>query len=193
MSLQSRDMQQLLAKLSKFLCNWRRKVFRDAAARGDRVAKWRLHSKRRSVSCRIHWCESVTFFLNCPVHHHMARYLYNRKHTYELTRNPLSGSFILWQQKFAFLISPCARHAPPTHPPWFYHPNNIWRRVRTMKLLIMQFFPPSCYFNPLTLKFSPKHPVLNFRNVCSSPAVRDHDSHPYKTERKKICFYVFQS
>jgi hypothetical protein len=39
------------------------KVFRAAAARGDRVAKWRLHSKRRSART----CESVTFFLNCPV------------------------------------------------------------------------------------------------------------------------------
>jgi hypothetical protein len=48
-SLQSRDIQQLLGKLSKIVCNWRGKVFRAAAARGDRVAKWRLHSKRRSV------------------------------------------------------------------------------------------------------------------------------------------------
>jgi hypothetical protein len=38
----------LLGKLSKFVCNWRGKVFRVAATRGDRVAKWRLHSKRRS-------------------------------------------------------------------------------------------------------------------------------------------------
>jgi hypothetical protein len=52
-SLQSRDIQQLSGKLSKFVCNWREKVFWVAAARGDRVAKWRLHSKRRSVSCLI--------------------------------------------------------------------------------------------------------------------------------------------
>jgi hypothetical protein len=53
-SLQSRD-KQLFGKLSKFVCNWRGKVFRAAAAaaREDRVAKWRLRSKRRSVSCRI--------------------------------------------------------------------------------------------------------------------------------------------
>jgi hypothetical protein len=30
------------------LCNWRGKVFRAAVARGDRVAKWRFHRKRRS-------------------------------------------------------------------------------------------------------------------------------------------------
>jgi hypothetical protein len=47
-SLQSRDIQQLLGKLSKFVCNWRGKVFRAATARGDPVAKWRLQNKRRS-------------------------------------------------------------------------------------------------------------------------------------------------
>jgi hypothetical protein len=53
-SLQSRDTQQLLGKFSKlFFCNWRGEVFRAAAARRDRVSKWRLHSKRRSVCCRI--------------------------------------------------------------------------------------------------------------------------------------------
>jgi hypothetical protein len=26
----------------------------------------------------------------------------------------------------------------PSHPPWFDHPNDIWRSVRVMKLLIMQ-------------------------------------------------------
>jgi hypothetical protein len=115
--LQSRDIQQLLGKHSKFVCNWRGKVFRNAAARGDRVAKWRLHSKRilqdterlllwshhfatrsplveaarktfprrlqtnfesftnnccisrdfRLTGYLISTCESVTFFLNCPV------------------------------------------------------------------------------------------------------------------------------
>jgi hypothetical protein len=43
-NLQSRDIKQLLGKLSKFVCNRRGKVFRAAAARGDRVAKWRLHT-----------------------------------------------------------------------------------------------------------------------------------------------------
>jgi hypothetical protein len=54
-SLQSRDIQQLFGKLSKFVCNWRGNVFRTAAARGDRLAKWRLHSKRRSVSRGVLW------------------------------------------------------------------------------------------------------------------------------------------
>jgi hypothetical protein len=34
-------------------CNWRGKAFRAVAARRDHVAKWRLHSKRRSSSCSL--------------------------------------------------------------------------------------------------------------------------------------------
>jgi hypothetical protein len=48
-SLQSRDIQ-LLGKLSEFVCKWSGKVFQAATATEDRVAKWRLHSKTRSVS-----------------------------------------------------------------------------------------------------------------------------------------------
>jgi hypothetical protein len=45
-SLQSRDIQQLLGKLLKFVCNWRGKVFWAAAARGDRVAKGAMYTER---------------------------------------------------------------------------------------------------------------------------------------------------
>jgi hypothetical protein len=40
-----------------------------------------------------------------------------------------------------FPSSPCVLHSPPTQPPLFAHPNNVWWRVHIMKLLIMQFFP----------------------------------------------------
>jgi hypothetical protein len=113
-SLQSRDIQQLFGKLSKFVCNWRRKVLRAAAARGDRVARWRLHSKRHSVSyflpetlscfnykqtlrvfrtiavyrvivgslvTSLLTCESVTFFLNCPVLAHLQNSEEGHGHT----------------------------------------------------------------------------------------------------------------
>jgi hypothetical protein len=36
----------------------------------------------------------------------------------------------------------------PSHSPWFHYPNNIWRRVKTTKLLIMQHSPASCYSLP---------------------------------------------
>jgi hypothetical protein len=38
----------------------------------------------------------------------------------------------------------------PSHTPLFDdHPNNIWRRVKTMELLIIQVSPASCHFIPL--------------------------------------------
>jgi hypothetical protein len=48
----------------------------------------------------------------------------------------------------------------PSHPPWFYHPNNIWWGVQVMKLLIMQSSSASYNFHPLRSKHSPPHPVL---------------------------------
>jgi hypothetical protein len=33
------------------------------------------------------------------------------------------------------------------HPHWFDHPNNIWWRVKIMKLLIVHFSLASCYFS----------------------------------------------
>jgi hypothetical protein len=42
----------------------------------------------------------------------------------------------------------------PSHPPWLYHSNYIWRRVLVMKLLIMQFSPISRHFISLRTKYS---------------------------------------
>jgi hypothetical protein len=59
----------------------------------------------------------------------------------------------------------------PSHPPWFYHLNNIWWRVKFMKLLIMEFSPTSCYF----LYFGPNilsSLFLHTVNLCSSDNVR---------------------
>jgi hypothetical protein len=40
-----------------------------------------------------------------------------------------------------------------SHPSWFEHSNYTWRRVRAMKLLIMQFSPASSHFIPLQSKY----------------------------------------
>jgi hypothetical protein len=37
----------------------------------------------------------------------------------------------------------------PSHPPWLDHSNYISRRLRVMKLLIIQFFPTSYHFTSL--------------------------------------------
>jgi hypothetical protein len=53
----------------------------------------------------------------------------------------------------------------PPHPPRLYNSNYTWRRVQVMKLLVMQFSPPSRYSIPLLLEtlFS------NTLSLCSSP------------------------
>jgi hypothetical protein len=48
----------------------------------------------------------------------------------------------------------------PHHPPRIYNSNYTWRRVQIMKLLFMQFSPPSRHSIPLSSKYSPQHPVL---------------------------------
>jgi hypothetical protein len=45
------------------------------------------------------------------------------------------------------------------HPPWFNHPNNIWRRIQAMKVIIMQF-SLRFVFLPFQSKYHPQHSVL---------------------------------
>jgi hypothetical protein len=53
---------------------------------------------------------------------------------------------------------PRAGYMPrPSSPPWFDHPNNTSWSVQIMKLLIMQFYPPSCHFITLRSKYSPQY------------------------------------
>jgi hypothetical protein len=63
MSVQSRDIQQLLGKLSKFVCNWRGKVFRAAAARGEgETAKDFLYPTGYRTPCAVvsPFCNTVS-------------------------------------------------------------------------------------------------------------------------------------
>jgi hypothetical protein len=48
----------------------------------------------------------------------------------------------------------------PSHSSRFYHQHNSRRGVQIMELLIMKFFPQSCYLVPLRPKYSPQHPIL---------------------------------
>jgi hypothetical protein len=57
----------------------------------------------------------------------------------------------------------------PSHPPWFDGPNNIWWSVEVMKLLILQYSPPSCLFLHLMSKYSPQHPVLKHPQLVPFP------------------------
>jgi hypothetical protein len=72
-----------------------------------------------------------------------------------------------------------------SHPSWLERSNYTWRRVRVMKLVIMQFSPTSCHFVPLWSKYSPQH-----LSLCSSLNVKYQVSHPHKTIHATI-FIVF--
>jgi hypothetical protein len=54
---------------------------------------------------------------------------------------------------------------PPTYPPWFDNPNNIWRWEQIINI-ITQFSPFSCYFLPYRSKCSPEHSVLKTLDLC---------------------------
>lgn len=55
---------------------------------------------------------------------------------------------------YAFLNCPMRAHAPP------YYPNNIWRRVRIVKFLVMQYFLSICHFP------SPSNSILSSAPCC---------------------------
>jgi hypothetical protein len=85
----------------------------------------------------------------------------------------LSPSAFPTNNLHAFLFSHLCYMPCPSHSPSLDHSNYIWQRVQVMKLLIMQFSPPSCYFVPLRSKYPPQHPVLTPPSLRSSLNVRD--------------------
>jgi putative component of membrane protein insertase Oxa1/YidC/SpoIIIJ protein YidD len=60
---------------------------------------------------------------------------------------------------FSLLSHSCHMSRPP-HPPRLELSSDVWRWVQTMKVLIVQLPPFSCYFIPLTSKYSPQNSVL---------------------------------
>jgi hypothetical protein len=76
----------------------------------------------------------------------------------------------------------------PSHPPLFYHHNNIWGSTHAVKLLIMHssltlhhFFPGPNYL--LSTLFS------NILNLCSSFSVGDQVAHLYKKSYSFLYHY----
>jgi hypothetical protein len=60
-SLQLRDKQQLLGKISKIVCNLRGNVFRAAAAREDRVEK--MVTPQQKAFCILRNCRLTGYFI----------------------------------------------------------------------------------------------------------------------------------
>jgi hypothetical protein len=79
----------------------------------------------------------------------------------------------------------------PSHYSWFYHSNNIWWGVRTIKLLIVQYLPLPCCLVPLDPQTFPRTLLSNPLSLRSSVNVRVHVSHPYKTTGKIIVTFIF--
>ena len=77
---------------------------------------------------------------------------------------------------YALLLSPYMCYMPhPSHSSWFDYPNNIWRGVETIKLLVMLTSPLPCYLVPLMPKYSPQHSVIihpqpTFLPQCERPS-----------------------
>jgi hypothetical protein len=68
---------------------------------------------------------------------------------------------------YAPFLSP--KRATCSHPPhssWFHDPNNIWRGVKVIKLLIMQSSQFPCYLVPLRAKYLPEHPIFETLSLC---------------------------
>jgi hypothetical protein len=56
--------------------------------------------------------------------------------------------------KYRFRISLFSHtcNNPRPSQTWLDHPNNMWWELKITNLIIMEFFPASCYFFPLTFQ-----------------------------------------
>jgi len=93
---------------------------------------------------------------------------------------------------YAPLLPPYALHARPTHSSRFYHPKNIWGRVKIITLLVTYFYPLPCYLVPPIPKNSPQlsilkhpHPQPTFLPQCKRPCFS-----PIQNNRKIIVTYI---
>jgi hypothetical protein len=65
---------------------------------------------------------------------------------------------------------PFVFHAPLFPPPWYDHLSNLWRRVQTIKFLIMQLFS---VFSPLVPNISLSTVFSTILTLYYSPNVKD--------------------
>jgi hypothetical protein len=87
----------------------------------------------------------------------------------------MSLHFRFSDQNYGQIYRPYACYMPRLSHPWCDHPNNIWRRVKSMKLLIMQ---------------SPSELQIFSSTLCSPLRMTDQVSHPYKAADKVTALYT---
>jgi len=79
----------------------------------------------------------------------------------------LSFTFYQWNPVCISIVSYAHQMLGPSHPLWFDRPNNTWRAVQVMKLLVLQYAPTSKYFI-----FNPSSWVAYSRNPSALPLMR---------------------
>ena len=81
---------------------------------------------------------------------------------------PLFGSSMWFLSlRFPHLNHSCTSPFPHTynmpcqsHSSWFYHPNNIWRWVRIIKLIVTYSSPLPCHVVHFRPEYHPQRPIL---------------------------------
>jgi hypothetical protein len=89
--------------------------------------------------------------------------------------------------RFNVCYIPC-----PSHPPWFDHSSNIWRKVQVMNLIIIQPSPASYHIYPLDFKHSPQHPVLRHPSLYVLSLIWETKIHTHQHYRKNYSFVYFK-
>jgi hypothetical protein len=72
----------------------------------------------------------------------------------------------------------------PSHPTWVDYLNNMWWRVQSMMILIMQFSPAPVTFCLVGWNTALSTLFLNMLNLCSSLRAKGQVSYPYKGKVK---------
>jgi len=98
----------------------------------------------------------------------------------QILRPKLVSVFLLFRPWYMLYLS---------HPPWFDHPNNIWRQVglQILRLYITLTLSTSCY---VILGLNILINSLFSNTQCYSLNTTDSVSHPYKTAGKTDVSYI---
>jgi hypothetical protein len=80
----------------------------------------------------------------------------------------------------------------PSHPPWFYHHNNIWWSVQIMKL-IMQYNPASPFkcdiYRVINFAVAVSYVRLQIQTSCNKPTTRQNWVCEISRNDSGICVY----
>ena len=117
-----------------------------------------------------------------PVHAPIPHFL--KMHLTILTSTPssykwaVSFRFHHWNPVCNYPLTDTCYMPRPTHSYRSDHPNYIWCRVHTIKVLTAQSSPLPCYLGPITPKYLSRHPTLEHLQFKFFPQRKGQTSHP---------------